>query len=217
MDRISELLEQRMKDGREYRGMEMRAVGDPADMIVEGYAAVFDEPYLLWSEPGYKVYEIVDRHALDEADQSDVVMRYDHEGRVFARNSNKTLVLSTDDHGYKVRGLLGGTDLGRQIFQEIGGGYTNRMSWAFRVKTDDRQVERNEETGEITVTRRILKVSKVYDVAPVAIPANDATEISARSYCDGVIAELKAERLRAEETQELCRRKLAEIRFLMEV
>ena len=217
MDRTSELLEQRMKNGREYRGMEMRAVGEPDEKVVEGYATVFDEPYLLWSEPGFKFYEIVDRHALDEADMSDVVMRYDHEGRVFARNSNSTLLLGTDDHGFKIRALLGGTDLGRQIYDEISGGYTTRMSWAFRVKTDDQQVERNEETGETIVTRTILAVKKVYDVAPVAIPACDATEISARSYCDGVIAELKAERLRAEETQELCRRKLAEIRFLMEV
>ena len=217
MDRISELLEQRMKNGREYRGMEMRAVGEPDEKVVEGYAAVFDEPYLLYSEPGYKFYEVVDRHALDEADMSDVVMRYDHEGRVFARNSNSTLLLGIDDHGFKIRGRLGGTELGRQIYDEISGGYTTRMSWAFRVKTDDDKVERNEETGETIVTRTILAVSKVYDVAPVAIPANDATEISARSYCDGVIAELKAERLRAEETQELCRRKLAEIRFLMEV
>lgn len=217
MDRISELLEQRMKNGREYRGMEMRAVGEPDEMIVEGYAAVFDEPYLLWSEPGYKFYEIIDRHALDEADMSDVVMRYDHEGRVFARNSNRTLVLGTDDHGFKIRGLLGGTDLGRQIHQEISGGYTNRMSWAFRVKTDDRQVERNEETGEVVVTRRILAVSKVYDVAPVAVPANDATEISARSYCDGVIAELEEECRRVEAERESRRRKISQIRLLTEV
>ena len=213
---ISEVLEQRMKDGREYRSLEMRAVGEPDEMIVEGYATTFDEPYLLYSEPGYKFYEIVDRHALDQADQSDVVMRYDHEGRVFARNSNSTLMLTTDDHGYKVRGLLGGTDLGRQIYQEISGGYTTRMSWAFRVSEDSREVVENKETGEMIITRRILSVSKVYDVAPVAIPANDATEISARSYCDGVIAELEAERLRAEAEAEERRRKVIAIKILAE-
>lgn len=217
MDKINELLDKRIKNGREYRGMEMRAVGDPDEMIVEGYAAVFDEPYVLWSEPGYKVIEVVDRHALDEADQSDVIMRYDHEGRVFARGSNGTLELSTDDHGYKTRGHLGGTDLGRQVYQEIRGGYTTRMSWAFKVRKDSREVERIEETGEVIITRRILEVEKVYDVAPVAIPANDATEISARSFCDGVIAELKAERLRAEEAQELRRKKISQIRLLAEV
>lgn len=217
MDRISELLEQRMKNGREYRGMEMRAVGDENELRVEGYATTFDQPYLLWSEPGYKVYEIIDRHALDEADMSDVIMQYDHEGRVFARKSNNTLQVEPDDHGLKVRADLGGTDIGKQLYQEIAGGYTTKMSWAFRVKTDDRQVERNEETGEITVTRRILAVRKVYDVSAVSLPANDATEISARSYCDGVIAELKAERLRAEAEAESRRKKIATIKILSEV
>ena len=214
---ISEVLEKRMKAGREYRSLEMRAVGDAGDMVVEGYAAVFDEPYLLYSEPGYKVYEVVDRNALDQADQSDVVMRYDHEGRVFARNSNSTLMLTTDNHGYKIRGLLGGTDLGRQIYQEISGGYTTRMSWAFTVGRDSREAVEDKKTGEVIVTRRILEVGKVYDVAPVAIPANDATEISARCYCDGVIAELKAERLRAEAEAECRRRKVNQIKLLTEV
>ncbi len=215
--KVSDVLERRMKDGREYRHMEMRAVGDPDEMIVEGYATTFDEPYLLYSEPGYKFYEVIARNALDQADQSDVVMRYDHEGRVFARNSNSTLMLTTDDHGYKVRGLLGGTDLGRQIYQEISGGYTTRMSWAFKVAKDKREIIEDEESGEVTFTRTILEVSKVYDVAPVAIPANDATEISARSYCDGVIAELKAERLRAAEAEEVRRKKLALIKIYTEV
>lgn len=215
--KVSDVLERRMKDGREYRGMEMRAVGEPDEMVVEGYAAVFSEPYLLYSEPGYKVYEVIDRNALDQADQSDVVMRYDHEGRVFARNSNSTLMLTTDDHGYKIRGLLGGTDLGRQIYQEIQGGYTTRMSWAFRVAKDKREIVEDQESGEVIVTRTILEVEKVYDVAPVAIPANDATEISARSFCDGVIAELKAERLRAEEAEEIRRKKLALIKIYTEV
>lgn len=215
--KISEVLEKRMADGREYRGLEMRAVGEPDEMVVEGYATTFDEPYLLWSEPGYKFYEAIDRGALNEADQSDVVMRYDHEGRVFARNSNSTLLLTADDHGYKIRGLLGGTELGRQIYQEIQGGYTTRMSWAFRVARDAREIIEDEETGEVVITRRILAISKVYDVAPVAIPANDATEISARGYCDGVIAELKAERLRAEAERELRRKKIAQIKLLSEV
>lgn len=215
--KVGDVLERRMKDGREYRHMEMRAVGDPDEMIVEGYATTFDEPYLLYSEPGYKFYEVIARNALDQADQSDVVMRYDHEGRVFARNSNSTLMLTTDDHGYKVRGLLGGTDLGRQIYQEISGGYTTRMSWAFKVAKDKREIIEDEESGEVTFTRTILEVSKVYDVAPVAIPANDATEISARSYCDGVIAELKAERLRAAEAEDVRRKKLALIKIYTEV
>lgn len=216
MNNIDTLM-QKIERGRCYRDMEVRAAGEGDQLMVEGYATTFDDPYLLWREPGYKIYEIIDRHALDEADQSDVIMQYDHEGRVFARLSNRTLELATDDHGYKMRANLGGTDIGRQLYQEIAGGYTTKMSWAFRVKDDDRKVERNEDTGEITVTRRILTVSKVYDVSAVSLPANDATEISARSYCDGVIAELKEERRRAEAEIAARAATIAKIKLLSEV
>lgn len=198
---VSELLERKLNDGREFRDMEIRALADETDaqMIVEGYATTFNQPYELWREPGYTVMEQIDARALDEADVSDVIMQYNHEGRVFARNTNGTLMLKPDDVGYFTRAILGGTDIGRQLYQEIKGGYTNKMSWAFRVEKDRRDIEENAETGEVKILRTILKVSKVYDVSAVSLPANPATTISARSYGEGVIAEAKAERQRAEE------------------
>ena len=58
------------------------------EYYVEGYATTFDKPYLLYEfEDGTKFYERIDAHALDGADMSDVIMQYDHEGRVFARES----------------------------------------------------------------------------------------------------------------------------------
>ena len=59
-----------------------------------------------------------------------VVMQYDHEGRVFARLSNGTLQLESDEHGLKVRADLSGTELGRNLYEEIKGGYTTKMSFA---------------------------------------------------------------------------------------
>ena len=65
----------------------------------------------------------------------------------------------------------------------------------------------------MTVLRTILGISKLYDVSAVSLPANDATSISARNYCEGVIAEIKEEFL-AREKRERQKRK---IRLLMEV
>ena len=216
---INELLEKRIGQGRVYRDMEMRAADseDSEQMVVEGYATTFNEAYKLWSEPGYTVMEQVDARAFDEADMSDVIMQYDHEGRVFARLKNKTLALDTDDHGLKIRANLGGTDIGRQLYQEIKGGYTDKMSFAFRVAEDVREITENNETGDITVLRTITRIEKVYDVSAVSIPANDGTSISARSYGEGVIAELKAERLRAEEVKAATAAKIAKIKILTEV
>ena len=67
---------------------------------------------------------------------SDVIMQFDHQGRVFARKSNDTLQLEVDDHGLKVTADLGGTEIGRQLYEEIKGGYVTKMSFGFTVAKD---------------------------------------------------------------------------------
>ena len=52
------------------------------DFYVEGYATTFDKPYLLCEWDGNKYYERIDRNALAGADMSDVIMQYNHEGKV---------------------------------------------------------------------------------------------------------------------------------------
>ena len=216
-EEISELLERKIADGREFRNMEMRVADDDGeDYTVEGYATTFNDEYLLWSEPGFRFYEKVDRNAFDECDMSDVIMQYNHEGRVFARMSNRTLTCNPDERGLRIRALLGGTEIGRELYQEIKGGYTNQMSFGFTVSEDTREIQENNETGDVTVIRTITKISKLYDVSAVSIPANPATSISARNYCEGVIAEVKAERQRAAEETEAKLKALARIRILAE-
>lgn len=197
------------KQDREYRAMTMaveeRAEGDES-MVVTGYASTFDEPYLLWSDSDVEVWEKVDRHAFDETDLSDCILQYDHQGRVFARIRNKTLEVAPDERGLFIRADLGGTDIGRSLYQEIAGGYTDRMSFGFTVAEDSREIIENKETGKATVNRTILKVGKVYDVSAVSLPANPGTSISAR-FLDGAIEEVRAERLKAQEL-ELERRRL---------
>lgn len=205
--KIEEMINRKIGEGREYRNtrpIEIRAAQEEApnsdgEMIVEGYATTFNERYLLWAVDDFAVYEQVDPHAFDDCDMSDVIMQYDHAGRVFARNSNGSLDLEADDHGLAIRANLGGTELGRQLYEEISGGYTNKMSFGFIVADDDRDFI--EDGDNVTVIRTITKISKLYDVSAVSIPANDATNISARNYGDGVIAEVKAERQRAEEVK----------------
>ena len=186
---------------REYRrievaNMETRTAEDGA-MVVEGYATTFNQPYQLWRDKEITVNEQVDRNAFAETDMSDVIMQYDHEGRVFARVGNGTLQLAADDHGLKITANLGGTEIGRQLFEEIQGGYTNKMSFGFTVTGQKREETK---TGDhITVLRTITKIGKLYDVSAVSLPANDATEISARTIGDGLIAEVLEEVRAAEE------------------
>lgn len=192
MAQLPKKIEDKLNEGRTYRNVqkiEARAEED-GGKFVEGYATVFSTPYELWSMDGYTVLEQIDPAAFDECDMSDVIMQYNHEGRVFARTSNKTLEVKTDDTGLYTRADLGGTELGNQVYEEIAGGYTDKMSFGFKVKEDKREITEDKETGQVTVLRTITKIGKLYDVSAVSLPANDATSISARSYGEGVIAEL---------------------------
>ena len=196
-------IKEKINNGREFRNFvvpfEIRAAGE-GEMVVEGYATTFNEPYLLWKEDGYEVWEQIDGRAFDNCDMSDVIMQYNHEGRVFARLSNKTLELTVDEKGLKVRAYLGGTEIGKQLYEEIKGGYTNKMSFGFTVAVDS--VENDKSDSVTVITRTIEQIEKLWDVSAVSIPANDGTSISARTYGDGVIAEAKAERQRAEREAE---------------
>lgn len=189
----------KISSGREYRKMmnvEIRTVDDQGESYrVEGYATVFNTPYTLYDWGDYIVKEQIDSKAFEECDMSDTIMQYDHAGRVFARVTNGTLSLEVDSKGLRVSADLGGTEEGRKLYEEIKGGYTTKMSFGFSVGVDERTVSEDYEKNITTVLRTIKKVTKLYDVSAVSLPANDATEISARSYCDGVIEELKAERL----------------------
>ena len=199
---MTEAIKKKIEQGREYRKMllEVREAED-SDYMVSGYATTFDEPYTLYGiGDGRVVKEQVSRNAFDNTDRSDTIMQFDHEGVVFARLSNETLKLTVDDHGLFVEAYLGGTANGRNLYEEIKGGYINKMSFGFTV-TDDELAE-----ADYGYLRTIKAIGKLYDVSAVSIPANDFTEISARSHCDGAIAEIEAERLRAEEEA----RKLAE-------
>lgn len=181
-----------IKDNREYR--DLQSVEKTEDFIVEGYATTFNR-YEIFEHDGIKYYEEIDPKAFEETDFSDVIMQYDHRGKVFARTSNNTLELSIDNVGLKTRADLSKSKGSKELYEEIESGLVTKMSWAFSVS--------EESYDRDTRTRKFLKIKKVYDVSAVSIPANNDTSINARSYFDGVIemerkefAELQKAKLR---------------------
>lgn len=191
-----------MKNDREYRSLVLAAIEPVAEeKVVEGYASTFDQPYLLYEDADAQVWEQVSRDAFNETDMEDVIFQYDHEGRVFARKSNGTLTVEPDEQGLLIRADLGGTTIGRQLYEEIRGGYTSKMSFGFTVP-DDGSSWTNEplEDGRRKVLRTITRVGKLYDVSAVSLPANPNTAISARTkdLIDGEIERIAEECRRAE-------------------
>ena len=190
---------------REYREMKL-AVAERADdeqgteeKRVTGYATTFNEPYVLFEDDDIVYREQVDSKAFDETDMTDVIMQYDHEGRVFARTNNNTLTVTPDEKGLYIEADLGGTEIGRQLFDEIRGGYTDKMSFGFIVDKDE-ELRSEADDGRVDILRTITGISKLFDVSAVSIPANDGTSIgvSTRGRIDGVIDEIRTERSEAE-------------------
>lgn len=182
---------------REYRSLQLSPGSEKnrfnSDYYVEGYATTFGSPYELCSIGGTSYYEQVDSRAFDDADCSDVIFQYNHEGRVFARLSNNTLYIEPTERGLFVCADLGKTSEAKKMYEDIAAGMVTKMSWAFTVKEEAYDTE--------THTRTILKVGKVYDVSAVSIPANDGTDISARSYAEGR-ADAEAQELRERKERE---------------
>ena len=161
--------------------------------FVRGYATTLNTPYVLYEDDELVIKEVMRDSAFNETDLSDVIMQYNHEGRVFARVKNNTLGLSIDNVGLAIEADLDGTEIGRQLKQEIRGGYTDKMSIGFGNVVSEWKTE--ELQGKQIETREIISIGKLYDVSAVSIPANDYTSISVRNLADGVLERLQAERL----------------------
>lgn len=164
---------------RDYRTFEVRALpqdgGDGQTQCrVEGYAAVFDEETVLYEYDGIQYKEVIDRNAFSGAEMRDVVMNFNHGGKPVARTKNGTLTLTVDTKGLHIVADLGGTEEGRRLYEEIRGGYIDRMSFAF---TGNKQ-----EYDRAKRLRRITGFRRIFDVAAVDIPAYDGTSIAARSW-----------------------------------
>ena len=157
------------------------ANNDENKQLVEGYAAVFNQRALIWESEwsGWKYMEVIDRNAFNGADMSDTVFKYNHGdiAMVLARASNNTLTMNTDDKGLRISADIIDTNNGTDVYKLIKRGDLNKMSFAFTVKN-----ERSESDRENKIyTRTITAFDKIYDVAVVDFPAYDGTSIQARS------------------------------------
>lgn len=155
-----------------YRHFEVRA-SEEAN-IIEGYAAIFDTPEVMYEVDGIEYKEEIKNGAFDKAQMSDVVLNFNHGGKPVARTKNNTLELRTDNHGLHIRANVGGTQAGREIYEEVKGGYLDKMSFAFTISADDYDRQ--------TRTRSITEIKRVYDVAVVDFPAYEQTSVVARSF-----------------------------------
>lgn len=149
-----------------------------SNYYVEGYAARY-EPYVLYDDEAGPVYERFEKGCFRCCDMSDIIMQLNHEGTVMARMSNGSLIVEPDDVGLFTAADLGRTEAARNLYEEISTGMITKMSWGFILGEYDFDPDTR------TIVHRSVK--KIFDVSAVSIPANQNTEINARSWADGVI------------------------------
>ena len=171
--------------------MQFRAVENEEKMQIDGYAVVFNSPET------YGYTEIIDEHALDETDMSDVVLRYNHNDSfmVLARTRNKSLKLNVDEKGLMIDATLQDdiTDH-RNIYNAIKSGLIDKQSFAFTVDEDEYDYD--------TDTRTIKKIGKLFDVSVVDQPFYNATDVSVKSENEDFLTKRAALRKEHEEKLE---------------
>ena len=156
---------------KETRISELRALDNNEEqMVIEGYAAVFEKHTdLVWCN------EIFSSVAFNNFNMSDCVLKYNHNDNclILARTRNKSLELTVDSKGLKIRANLIDTTQNRDIYKMIKAGLLDKMSFAFSVKKQEWDYDND--------VRRITEISQLFDVSVVDVPAYDNTEIYARN------------------------------------
>lgn len=154
---------------KEIRISELRAMEDE-EMIIEGYAIVFDSP----ADLGWCT-EIIDKNAFNNCNMQDVCLKYNHNDNllILARTKNNSLKLAIDDKGLKIRANLIDTTQNKDIYKSIRCGLLDKMSFAFSVRKQEWDYDKD--------IRKILEIDQLYDVSVVDVPAYESTEVYARN------------------------------------
>lgn len=155
------------------------AQADGQPMLIEGYFVVFGQPYYIddYCE------EVIDRHAFDNTDMSDVRALIDHNPRLCLgrRNENvQTLTFDIDEIGLYGRIQVNPDD-------------SDALSLRARVlrrDVDQASFGFEESSVEYTdlpdgrVRRTVRAISKLWELSVCTFPAYEQTTVSARS-CNG--------------------------------
>lgn len=199
------------KEVRRVVAKEFRAeITEENEMILSGYAAVFDKPTIIDEYNGVKYYEVIDRKAFEKTDMRKCCLKYNHESAypVMARVRGGSLQLSVDDYGLHFEGKLFNTQANKDIYEIVRAGGIDECSFAFTIAENGDYYER------ATHTRVITDIAMLWDVSVVDHPAyDDGTSVIARSlFADAREAEA-ADAARAEERKA----KIERIKILCEV
>lgn len=148
------------------------------DMILEGYAAVYNTPTVLDEIEGFEYKEVIAPGAFDHTDFRDCCLKYNHNNGVpiLARTRGDSLTIYPDNHGLFFRAVLFDISIARDVYKLVRGGALDKCSFSFTIAPDGEHYDRK------TRTRTITAVDRCFDLSIVDIPAYDSTSVNARSF-----------------------------------
>ena len=160
--------ERRLNLNTEIRKLDVE--GEENKMILEGKAVAFNSPETYYGET-----EIIDPHALDNCDMSDVVLRYNHNDNQYtlARTRNHSLELDLREDGLYFKAELIPTTTNKDAYLMVQSGLLDKCSFAFTIDEYEYDEKQNLTT--------IRKIDRMFDVAIVDFPFYTDTLVEARS------------------------------------
>ncbi len=139
-------------------------------MQIEGKAIVFNEATPLFNDGETQYYEMIDSHALDGVDLSNVYLYYNHAEQALARTKNNTLTLDVRPDGLYFKANLIDTSYGKDLYKMVKNGLVDKCSFAFTIRDEDFNAETN--------TFIVNKIDKLFEISIVDLPAYDDTTVS---------------------------------------
>ena len=194
------------------KGADVRAKGTDDKPAIEGYAAVFNEDYVLYEDSGCRFVESIKPGAFSRVleEKQDTRCLFNHQpDNVLGRTTNKTLRMVQDRQGLSYDNDLDiRTSIAQNVRCFVQRGDVTGCSFAFRVSKQSWR-EEEQDGGKMTVyTRVIEEIGELYDVGPVTYPAYEGTSVGARGagalarelrsalWAEGIPAEIR-EKIRA--------------------
>lgn len=146
---------------------------------LDGYAAVFNQDYILFEDDTYYICETIAPGAFTPVLQDDVRCLFNHQtDNILGRVSARTLALVQDAHGLAFRCALDtGTTIGNNVFRHIQRRDVTGCSFAFIVETAE-WTQTGQADGRQKLTRTILSLKRLIDVGPVTLPAYEGTSVT---------------------------------------
>lgn len=168
--------------------------GEKPKKVIGGLASVYDK----YTDMGWHL-EVVRRGFFDGIDTTQTAALKNHDPNlILGRTANGTLTLKDTPDGYDYEAIVPDTQVGRDTYEEVSGGYIYQSSFAFTVTSSVwREVDRSELAGIIDEQilnkvsyggkvdiRELVKGGKLYDVSPVTFPAYQSATSEARSLIE---------------------------------